>query len=146
MYKPKYFKLHELLPAQFYHQNEYREDVLWWIFDPRLLWTIDQLRKIYGPLICNTWQDGGPNPHQFRGWRPFDCDVGASLSQHKFGRAVDLVPVKISAEEIREDILGLQMGEPYKHITCIEADVPWLHIDVRNWNRVKFGVKVVKRN
>ncbi|KKM14746.1 hypothetical protein LCGC14_1702990, partial [marine sediment metagenome] len=66
------------------------------------LYTADQIREHYGKMAANTWWWGGA--HQYRGFRPFDCIIGAYLSQHKFGRGLDLVPAECSAKEIREDI------------------------------------------
>ncbi len=58
--------------------------------------------------------------------------VGAKYSQHRFGRAVDFDVKGISAETVRNDIRKGYFSE----ITCIEADVNWVHIDVRNANRL----------
>ena len=138
MYQPKYFKLYELLPKEFY-----KEDInIWFIFDYRLLWTIDRLRIKWGKLVANTWHWGGQN--QYRGYRPFDCNVGAKLSQHKFGRAIDLIPLEASVDEIRKDIINKTYAPDYQHITCIEEDVSWLHIDVRNWDKRNNNVLIIK--
>ncbi len=130
MYIPQYFILQEWLPEFFYkvNINQYK-DRLWLMFDNRLLWTYDQLRKRYGRIIMNDWFWGGSN--QYRGWRPFDCPIGAWLSQHKFGRGGDSIFV-LSAEEIRQDIMQHQDEEDFQYISVIEKDVNWLHIDIRN--------------
>ena len=138
MYQPKYFKLYELLPKEIY-----KEDInLWFIFDYRLLWTIDRLRIKWGKLIANTWKWGGQN--QYRGYRPFDCNIGAKLSQHKFGRAIDLIPIEASVDEIRADIIDKKFDPDYQHITCIEEDISWLHIDCRNWDKRNNNVLIIK--
>ncbi len=93
-------------------------------------------------MNANTWFWGGQ--HQYRGWRPWDCEVGAFLSQHKFGRSFDLVPVDLHAEEIRKDIKKDPNQNEFKYITCIEDGIGWLHFGTRNWNRTKHGILYVK--
>lgn len=141
MYQPQYFKLYELLPKKFYEDNKSNGVNLWFLFDNRLLWTLDQLRKKHGKLIANTWYWGGHN--QYRGWRPFDSLIGAKLSQHKFGRACDLIPIETTVDEVRNDIIKRKFDIDYQHITCVEEEVSWLHIDVRNWDKRNNNVLVV---
>lgn len=132
MYKPDHFILQEWLPKYFYNQhiNEYG-DKLWLMLDDRILWTYDKLRKRYGRIVMNDWFWGGRN--QYRGWRPWNCSTGARLSQHKFGRAGDGIFMQL-AEEIRQDILKNEFDNDFQHISAIEKDTNWLHIDCRNAN------------
>lgn len=129
-YVPKYFQIYELVPKSTYElfEHERRLNQLWWLFDPRILKAADRIRERYGKMVANTWWWGGQ--HQYRGWRPPGCNVGARYSQHRFGRALDLIPTVVSVEEIRRDI---KAGENFGFITCIEDDVSWLHIDCRNY-------------
>ena len=131
IYIPKYFRIEELVPKTLFEQYKHKQDRLWWTLDQRVLWTSDALRKRYGKMVANTWLWGGD--HQERGLRLVGTTTGASLSQHLFGRANDLVPIQITAEEIRQDIINNPEFEEFKYITCIERDVWWLHYDVRNW-------------
>jgi len=126
-YIPKYFQPYELVPQATYELLKDRPWVIWQLFDNRTLYTGDRIRIRYGKMIANDWFWGGNN--QYRGWRPGDCFVGAEYSQHKFGRAEDLVPVECTVEEIRQDI----KKDEFQYITCIEEGVPWLHFDVRNY-------------
>jgi hypothetical protein len=114
------------------------------MFDDRLLRTMDRLRRRYGPMVANTWHWGGNS--QERGWRHEATSTGAEFSQHKYGRAVDLVPLRqgVTAELIRQDILADPFGSTFEHITCIELEVSWLHIDVRNHNKISQGVLQVR--
>lgn len=139
MYIPKHFKAYELLPKDFYESHTIKGDQLWWMFDSRILITGDALRERYGKILMNTWFWGGA--HQYRGWRPFDCEIGAELSQHKFGRACDWEFVDVTAEEVRQDIKKHPGQFPY--VTCIEEGVSWLHGDCRNWDRNKHGILYV---
>jgi len=129
-YIPKHFQPYELVPKATFKRFENSLYRIWWLFDSRMLFTADAIRERYGKMIANDWFWGGSN--QYRGWRPWDCEVGAELSQHKFGSALDLIPVETTAEEIREDIKKGN-GLLFKYITCIEENVSWLHFDCRNY-------------
>ncbi len=147
MYFPKFFALHELVPYKIYSKVITLNDKIkaFWLLDDRILRAADALRERYGKLICNDWYwaskiatDPWSNikGHQYRGWRPQNCMVGAKLSQHKWGRALDLTPVECTAEEIRKDLIDMAKGRgiPFPYITAIEMNVSWLHIDCRSWN------------
>jgi len=147
-YKPKNFSLQEMLPRDYYKRYSYVGDKLWGIFDERILKTSQALRKRYGPIIMNTWHMSPEKKarygnHQWRGFRDCSCTIGASRSQHRFARGNDHVFLKITAEEVRQDILADPFHEDFKYITCIEAEVPWLHADCRNWDKENNGILVV---
>lgn len=135
MYIPEYFKLYELFPEDFYNANKHRGNDLFWLIDDRVLWTLDQLRERYGPVYINNWYWGGNN--QYGCFRPFDCEIGAEWSQHKFGRAGDPKFKEVDAEEIRQDILSNPWDIEFEHIACLEMNISWLHFDVRNWDKSK---------
>lgn len=132
IYKPDKFELYELLPKDFYLNNLYKGDNLWFIFDNRLLETLDILRKTYGKMYINTWKWGGKR--QDSGYRPPDCKIGARLSQHRFGRATDILFEDYETEEVRQDIIERNKFFPY--IKGIETGVSWLHIDTRNSDKL----------
>lgn len=132
-YKPKYFELYELLPPELYTYDmmvseEARERAFANYFDTKLLETIDVVREIIGlPLICNTWfQDGN---RRNSGFRTQQCEVGVAQSQHKLGKAVDLICHKMSAEDMRQKIEANKDKLPYQ--IRIERGVNWLHIDTK---------------
>ena len=128
IYVPKWFALNELIPKS--AVETIPPSKAWFIFDNRLLLVADYLRRDYGRMIVNDWKWGGKN--QYRGWRPFNTEIGASLSQHKFGRALDIIPQDASVDEIRNDIINRK--RPYMEIIKgIEMEVNWLHIDTRNY-------------
>ncbi|MBC2741600.1 MAG: peptidase M15 [Desulfosarcina sp.] len=143
MMMSKWFILQEVLP-EIYFNSLYKKygDRLWQMFDRRMIETVDNLRDIYGKMLANTWVWGGR--HRYRGWRPWECLIGAKLSQHKFGRAVDLVPVDAGVNEIRRDILADAHPYQFRFITAIESDVPWLHIDCRNHDKAQFGILEIR--
>ena len=143
MYKANHFKLYELLPRWFYERNKHLGDRLWLMFDDRALWTADQLWELYGPtVIANDWYWGGNN--RYRGWRPWNCKVGADLSQHKFGRALDQKFKYATAEEVRQDIKKDPWKDEFQYIKSIEDNVSWLHFDTRNWDKQRYGLLIVR--
>ena len=130
-YIPKHFQPYELVSRETYDlfKRQGKLDQIWWLFDPRILLVGDRIRNRYGKITCNDWWYGGSN--HYRGWRPALCRVGTAHSQHRFGRALDLIPEKVTVDEIRHEIID--EGEDFGFITCVEADVSWLHVDCRNY-------------
>lgn len=134
IYIPKYFELYELLPPELYTYDmmvseEARERAFATYFDYKLLETIDIIRGeiVKAPLICNTWfQDGN---RVASGYRSSQCPVGVAKSQHKEGKAVDLVCNKYTAEQMRQMIKENEHLLPYP--IRIEEGVSWLHIDTK---------------
>ena len=132
-YQPRYFGIHELMPPELV--NTVDEKILWMLFDERILMAADALRNRYGPMCGNDWKWGGSI--RYRGFRPRDYNQCSQFSQHFFGRGLDLVPEKVSAEEIRKDLrdnfkVGLNMYDGINYIRRIENNVNWLHIDNAN--------------
>jgi len=140
IYRPKYFEIYELVPKALYDQYAGREHLLWLLFDCHILEAQDTLRERYGPFVANDWWWGGVN-HE-RGFRLFDTETGADLSQHKFGRAIDSKPTKATVKEVRLDIIKKNIVPGL--VTCVEADISWLHID-RRLPRFDGRVQVVHR-
>jgi hypothetical protein len=127
-YMPQYFKLYELLSKDMY-ENLLHEQIGWGSLDSRILYTIDQLRIGFDkPIIINNWYfDGCLN---YRGFRPFNCGIGAENSQHKYGRAVDINVKGLTSEEVNDHIIKNQ--KKYEYITFLETGKSWTHIDCRN--------------
>lgn len=125
-YKPKFFITQELVPPDIF--NTYGEDYSLMFLDPRLLKTIDQIRKHFNESMhINNWYWSGRNTQ--RGFRRPYSSVGAELSQHKFGRAADFDIAGMEAEDVRKEIINKQHLFP--EITTMEDDVSWVHIDIR---------------
>ena len=137
MYVCRDFDIHELVPKSVFERFGVNA---WQFLNPIALQGLDGLRDFFGkPIICNTWHRGGK--FQFRGFRPADCTVGAPLSQHRLGNAFDLDIRGLSAEDARQAILHNADDPRLALITCIEADVNWLHVDFRN---IPDRIRVVK--
>lgn len=131
MYIPEHFTIQEMVPPTLYKQIAHRGASWAWttLFDRRLLMTMDYLRNEFGPMDVNTWHFGGGL--MFRGFRPDMCKVGASLSQHRFGRGVDMFPLDTEVEVVRRAILSNPGSPRYQYIGAIETGIPWLHVDTR---------------
>jgi hypothetical protein len=124
-YKPDHFRVEEFLPPDLY--NQYGERGLELLMDPRILWTMDNLREKFGvPITVNDYHAGGQ--FQQRGFRN-DAAVGALLSQHRYGRACDFDIKGISSEQFRHMALTGELDEELQYITRIENGVAWCHID-----------------
>lgn len=132
-YKPRYFELYELLPPELYKADYYESEAAreagFWLIDEKLLITIDVVREIIGkPLICNTWYMNGTIKNACL--RSHNCTVGATNSQHKLGKAIDLVCHYYSADEMRQMIMANKDKLPYP--IRMEEGVKWCHIDVKD--------------
>lgn len=128
MYICKHFAIQELVGPDLFNETD-DPDLLWWLFDDRLLRVADQLREAYGPMTVNDWLWGGG--YTDSGFRTPESGYYSITSQHSHGRALDLKPSDVSVERIRRDIVE-RKRDYLKAVTGLELGVSWLHIDVRN--------------
>lgn len=126
-YRPKDFPIAELVPQA--TLASLGEGACWNLFDENALRALQALRDLVGPCEVNTWVRGGP--HQFRGWRPRDCPVGAAKSAHKDGRAFDVMPLRMSADAARQKLRENASVGDLALIRRIEIGVSWVHFDTR---------------
>lgn len=131
MYICKHFDIRELVPPQVYKD---RGDKAWELFDERMLITLDSLRDRFGPAIVNNWHYGGKR--KWSGLRTNESPYGSAYSQHRFGRAADVIFSNHSAEAVREAVL-VERSEHFPFVHSIELGVSWFHFDVRNCTPVK---------
>jgi hypothetical protein len=126
-YQPAYFSLVELVDKITYVKFK---ETAWSFIDPYLLISLDNLRKYLGkPIYVNNWDSGGD--FSFRGFRPKYTNVGAEYSQHRFGRGVDFDVKDMTAEEVRQVIIKNKDLDIFKHVTTLETNVAWCHLDIR---------------
>ena len=126
------FRLEEFVPKSIYHN--YGEKAIWFI-DPRMIQFAQYIRTHFDArVMVNNWHCGGKNHN--RGYRKPGTSVGSSLSQHKFGRAIDFNVVGYEPAEVVEWICDRweMLCGPKDLITTIE-DVEytptWVHVDCR---------------
>ena len=124
----KDFSLAEFLTPEIYELHP--ENGIWFL-DPRIITIAQFIRDRYGkPVTINNYLDGGSYTNS--GFRDPHCEIGAKLSQHKFGRAADFKVEDMDPEEIRKDIIRNFDQFRKFGLTTIEADTPtWLHADCR---------------
>mgnify|MGYP000140665960 CR=1 FL=1 len=132
MYTCEHFAIHEFVPPAVYKD---RGERAWSLMDQRVLITADRLRKRYGAMTVNNWKWGGDR--QWSGLRTPQSPYYRQFSQHSFGRAIDAIFNDVTAEEVRQDILANPEHKDFELIMSIEAEVSWLHFDVRNCKRIQ---------
>lgn len=128
------FLLQEYVPPIIY--DKWGEKSLWFI-DNRLFKLMQFIRERFGKVITiNDWHKGGQL--KYRGFRPPDIDVGAKLSQHRFGRAVDFNVQDVSPRDVNKEIENNFTLYAKFGLTTIEDGEftkNWTHIDIRNTNQ-----------
>ena len=129
MYKPRFFKIQELVPPSVYKKMG---DKAISLIDERVLITLDQLRLKLGICTVNNWCFGGKFKQS--GLRTDECKEFSPTSQHTFGRAMDCKFRDHTAEEVRQFVI--ENKELFPYITFIESDVTWFHFDVRNGEHI----------
>lgn len=129
----KNFWLWEWVPESIYIMPGIRPE---WFVDPDIVNLWQFVRDRYGkPVSINTWKSGG-NLEQ-RGFRPPKSRTGASLSDHRFGRAGDGSSEAFTPAELRADIRKNSALYYSKGLRCVEKDTPtWSHLSTRpRWNK-----------
>ncbi|MFA5405010.1 MAG: D-Ala-D-Ala carboxypeptidase family metallohydrolase [Ignavibacteria bacterium] len=117
----KYFKSEELLPRGVTDTS---------LLDPKLLQLIDEIRELLGvPCTINNYASGGIR--QWCGLRTTACKIGAARSQHRLGRAADLHPIGMTADEARAKIKKAVAEGKLKNLGGVENSVSWVHVDCR---------------
>ena len=127
------FYLDEFLPKDIYER--FRENGIWFI-DRRLIDVAQFLRNHFNkPIVINNWVHEGV--YEYSGFRPPDSLVGAKLSQHKFGRAMDLHFAGLDPEEVRKEIKNNESYFFQGGVRAVELDTPtWTHIDIRESKKI----------
>jgi len=128
------FSLNEFFPTDFY--AKWGEASIWFL-DMRIV-TLAQFVRDHFSLGV-TVNGAGNN---YRGFRPPDCTVGGKLSQHRFGRAIDINVSGLSSDAVFDEILKNERAFMKAGLTTLEdkADTPtWTHMDIR-----ETGMKTIK--
>lgn len=113
-----------------------------WFLDDKIVRVAELIRSHFDkPVTINNWHLGGA--HFESGFRTPETKTGASLSQHRFGRAIDIKIEGIEAHELYLEILN---NEPLFRLGGIAAmenilSTPtWVHVDCRN---IPFASKIL---
>jgi len=127
------FFLDEFVPQEIY--RKYGAKPIWFV-DKRIVDVAQFLRDHFNqPLTNNDWMDGGLR--NYSGFRTPDVQIGATLSQHKYGRAIDIHVKGITPEEIRHEIRNNSHYFFQGGVRAVEMDTPtWVHIDIRETKKI----------
>lgn len=137
----KHFKIQEFVPPSIYNYWGERSK---YFLDPKIVVFADFIRDFFNkPVTINNWYSGGNL--SLRGFRPPDTTTGGKLSQHKFGRAIDVNVEGITPQEVYDRAIKNEMLFRGAGLTTMEDinDTPtWTHFDVR-WTGLNF-IQIVK--
>ena len=126
----KNFLLQEFVPKAIYKLYEGKST---WFINPKIIQIAQELRYASGvPIIINNWHIGGV--YNQSGYRVPETVIGAKLSQHKLGNAIDVrsnevTPIELMNVVLSKKDLFMQLG-----LTAMEdvtATKSWLHLDCR---------------
>lgn len=124
-----HFKTQEFVPKAIY--DKFGENSNWFI-DPRIRKLANFVRTFFNkPVTINNWSFGGT--FEQRGFRT-DDSVGAEMSQHRYGRAIDINIKDMSPQEVFLTIMANEKLFIENGLTCMEdiKDTPsWNHLDIR---------------
>jgi hypothetical protein len=145
-YQPKHFQISEFIPKQIAEMKNIKPE---WFLNPAIIWTADMIRERYKkPVFINTWMFSGKPYINYRGFRPSDCNVGAWLSQHKIGNAIDFNVDGVPSKEVQSDIIKNYDLDCFKYITCVEIEpaLEKTHIDCRPYDKKTFGILILTKS
>lgn len=125
-----YFKTQEFVSREIY--EKWGESSLWFV-DPRTLKLANFVREFFGkPITINNWTSGGQ--YNYSGFREPECTEGAKLSQHRFGRAIDIKVAGMAPRAVFDAIRANEKLFMDAGLTTLEKaeDTPtWTHCDIR---------------
>ena len=125
-----HFQLEEFVPPNVF--QTWGANAVWFV-DPRLIELAEFVRTFFNkPVIINDWHRGGQL--QYRCFRDQETNVGAKLSQHRMGRAMDFNISGMTPQEVYSAILansGAFMKAGLTSMEDISATPTWTHIDIR---------------
>ena len=104
-----------------------------WFLDIRLIRIAQLLRDITGRAVTiNNWYTGGS--YKDSGLRMLSGGIGATYSQHRYGRAIDVKVEGLTISELLDVIVDNEQAFRNAGLTTIE-DIKytptWMHLDVR---------------
>jgi hypothetical protein len=139
------FYLKEFIDPETYKQ--YGDSSIWFI-DEKIINIAQRLRDRLGVVLyINTWFIPGGS-FAYSGFRPPGCQVGATRSQHCFGRAIDIKTVdnrQSGAQMIRDEITTHYKTYKDLGLTTIEHEdfaPTWCHLDTRQTKQK--SLKIIK--
>ena len=127
----QYFSIEEFVPPEIF--KSYRENSIWFI-DSRVVEGANLLRSLLGPITINNWHTGGK--YKESGLRAMWSTTGAAMSQHKFGRAIDIKVDTMKSKDVFKFILDSWVSNSvckfFTTLEDVEYTKTWVHLDCRN--------------
>jgi hypothetical protein len=121
------FRLEEFVPPSIFHR--YGSKAIWFI-DPKMVDIAQSLRYEFDvPGTINNWHSGGQLMN--RGYRTPGAEVGAYLSQHKKGCAIDISFEGISPDEVYDYVRLFWRALGVTAIEDTTYTPSWVHLDIR---------------
>lgn len=113
-----------------------------WFVDRRTVELAQFTRDFFGKsMTINNWwdaddseQDALPSERQYSGFREPSCTIGGTMSQHRWGRAIDIRISGMTPREVYTAILSAKEKFMAAGLTTLEdiRDTPtWNHLDIR---------------
>lgn len=129
-----YFRIEEFVPRELH--AKFGDKSIWFI-DRGTILLADFIRDRFGKsMTINNWHSGGSFNN--RGFRMPDAAIGGTLSQHKFGKAIDFNIAGVTPQEVYKDIIDNADMYMKAGATTVEDIVftnGWTHIDRRYTNQ-----------
>lgn len=134
------FSLHEFIDKKTY--KKWGEASIWFI-DPRIIQVAQFIRTRHNkPVTINSWTSGGQ--YQYSGFDPpGGYRKATSLSQHRFGRAIDVKISGMTPQELYKDIIDnqdLYMKIGLTTVENIAHTKSWNHLDCRETKMDKIKI------
>lgn len=139
-YESKYFTIYEFVPKKII--DRFGKEQSKRFINPLVRITADRIRARYSaPMTINT------PTKQARGFRDCDSNVGAGMSQHRFGNAIDFNIKGVDCAKIRADIISDPDCWDFEFITELEdfKGMGWCHIACSGWGKKKNGLLIYGR-
>lgn len=123
----------EVLPKELFVEGVDVFDLV----NPIIVNVAQHLRDKFGRIDINNWYWNGT--FNYSGFRPKKCKIGAKLSAHKEGLALDLKFKDTTPAEVERYILDNQkffydLG--LRRIESTQVTKTWLHIDMKDCGKV----------
>lgn len=125
------FKIQEFVPKDIYEKYG---DTSWRFICPELFSLAETVKDFFdgAPVTINDWLWGGSL--NYRGFRPPDCGVGAPLSAHKRGMAIDFDVRGVDSLQVQKDIEDNWPVFFSAGATAMEDGTEgWTHLSCENW-------------
>lgn len=137
------FSVKEFVPPEIYAKYG---NSSWMFIDQKVVGIVAELKSDFNgaTVTVNNWAWNGTR--KYSGYRPIKCTVGGDDSQHRHGRAVDIIIAGVPADKVRAHILNNKEKYMGLGLTTLEDGKfapSWCHLDTR-YTGLKNEILIVK--